>query len=59
MARADLRVDAGHKLELAGGGGSGQLTAGHGQLGQLLLLLQVRELRSSNAGRQGKQASRP
>ena len=44
---ADLLIDVGHKLESAGGGGCCQLIAGHGQLGQLLLLLQVRELRQA------------
>lgn len=39
-----LVVDAGDELELLGGRGGGQRLARHGQLGQLLLLLQLREL---------------
>ena len=39
-----LVVDAGDELELLGGGGRGQRLSRHGQLGQLLLLLQLREL---------------
>ena len=47
----DLRIDIGHKLELAGGGRCRQIVAGHRQLGQLLLLLQVRELRRHSESR--------
>ena len=39
-----LLIESGHKLELARGGRCGQAVARHGQLGQLLLLLLLREL---------------